>query len=199
MAKHADIRLNAWGKEVDYNLFPDTASLKIAQKNNTDMHSIVGSPLFVNPSKGDFSVKENSLALTLGFKNFPMDKFGVQKPTLKALAKQPDIPKLTSPTQKETAASTKEWEGIILKNIENIEEQSAYGTFSLDGTVVVKIKGNSKFLKSALKEGDVILSIEKEKIKNTADFVSKSKKYIPIGSFTLKIIRNQKEMEIGME
>ena len=48
--------------------------------------------MFVNPEKGDFSVKENSYAFKLGFKNFPMYNFGVQKPELKAIAKKPDIP-----------------------------------------------------------------------------------------------------------
>jgi hypothetical protein len=50
-----------------------------------DAHSKVADPLFTDPLKdfgngkplGDYSVKPGSPALTLGFKNFPMDSFGV--------------------------------------------------------------------------------------------------------------------------
>jgi hypothetical protein len=37
-------------------------------------------------------VKEGSAALALGFFNFPMDRFGVQRPALKALARTPVLP-----------------------------------------------------------------------------------------------------------
>ncbi len=43
---------------------------------------------------GDFRVKEGSPAFEIGFKNFPMDQFGVKKPSLKAIAKTPVIPAL---------------------------------------------------------------------------------------------------------
>ncbi len=41
-----------------------------------DDHSVIADPRFMNASKGDYSVKKSSPALTLGFKNFPMDQFG---------------------------------------------------------------------------------------------------------------------------
>jgi hypothetical protein len=37
-------------------------------------------------------VKEGSPALALGFVNFSMDRFGVQRPALKALARTPILP-----------------------------------------------------------------------------------------------------------
>ncbi len=50
-----------------------------------DVHSITGDPMFVNVNqtwpgyspKGNYQVQSGSPALTLGFKNFPMDSFGV--------------------------------------------------------------------------------------------------------------------------
>ena len=45
--EHADIRLNGWGKEVDYNMFPDEESLLKSQVNNVDAHSSFGNPLFI--------------------------------------------------------------------------------------------------------------------------------------------------------
>lgn len=46
------------------------------QAQGYDLQSTIADPLFVNPQKGDYRVKENSPALKLGFKNFPMDQFG---------------------------------------------------------------------------------------------------------------------------
>jgi hypothetical protein len=51
-----------------------------------DVHSVTGDPMFTDTSKvfpngylprGDYRVKAGSPALTIGFKNFPMDSFGV--------------------------------------------------------------------------------------------------------------------------
>jgi len=59
------------------------------QAGGNDLHSVVGDPLFndsnkvwPNGCKGDFSLKAGSPALTLGFKNFPMDSFGVMPVTV---------------------------------------------------------------------------------------------------------------------
>jgi len=94
MTNHKDVRLQDWGEEIDYNLFPDGKALKKARENGTDKHSTYGNPLFKNPEAGDFSVEKNSPSLKLGFVNFPMDNFGVQKPELKTIAKRPKIPVL---------------------------------------------------------------------------------------------------------
>ena len=61
----------------------------LTNKFGWDEDSIVADPLFVDPAKGDFRVKDGSPALKLGFKNFPMDQFGVKKPSLKAIARTP--------------------------------------------------------------------------------------------------------------
>ncbi len=48
----------------------------IWKKYHWDEHSVTADPLFVNPAEGDYRVKDGSPALTLGFKNFDMNKFG---------------------------------------------------------------------------------------------------------------------------
>jgi len=87
--------LRKWGREVDRNLFTtsDADRARFADKG-CDAHSLVGDALFVDPVNGDFRVKDGSPALGLGFRNFPMDRFGVQKPALRAIARTPEIPKL---------------------------------------------------------------------------------------------------------
>ncbi len=87
-----------WGKEMDYNLvhrpgvlLPEPAAT-LARQSQRDAHSIVADAMFVDPASGDFRVKQQSPALKLGFINFPMDQFGVQKPELKAIARTPQMP-----------------------------------------------------------------------------------------------------------
>jgi hypothetical protein len=92
MRKYMPIGMKYWGKKIDSNLFPDEEALKLAHHNGTDSNSIAGDPMFINPAKGDFRVRSNSPALKIGFKNFPMDQFGVQKSSLKKIALQPEMP-----------------------------------------------------------------------------------------------------------
>ena len=89
MAAHADILLQAWGREVDYNLFSDEEALMKSRQKKVDLHSIYGDPMFTDEQGGNFSVKPGSPATTIGFVNFPMDLFGIQKPGLKDIAKTP--------------------------------------------------------------------------------------------------------------
>ena len=198
MKKYADIRIKDWGKEVDYNLFPTQKALKNAQNNNTDTNSLFGNPLFINPKEGNFRVNDDSPALKIGFKNFSMDKFGVQNPELKVIAKQPSIPNLKIQSEEETRVKTKQWLGATLKNIETIEEQSSYGTHSLNGVIILKIDKNSKLTKSALKEGDVIIGFADKKIKNISNFLDVFDKNSFRESGKVFIVRNQKEINIKL-
>jgi hypothetical protein len=61
-------------------------------QSGRDTHSIEADAKFRDPSHGDYRVSEDSPALKLGFKNFPMDQFGVRSPRLKRLARTPLLP-----------------------------------------------------------------------------------------------------------
>jgi hypothetical protein len=91
-AGYLPININVWGKETDYNIFPDSASLNAAQSRGTDKNSVYGNMFFVNPQSGDFRLKDGSIAFSAGFKNFAMDSFGVVSPRLRALSKKVPIP-----------------------------------------------------------------------------------------------------------
>jgi hypothetical protein len=87
-----------WGAEMDYNLVhrpgvraPQPAS-RMQQQSKRDVHSIVADARFVDPARGDYRVRSDSPALALGFVNFPMNQFGVQKRALKAIARTPVLP-----------------------------------------------------------------------------------------------------------
>ena len=68
-------RITGFGEEMTFTEWQD---------KGFDTHSLAVDPLFVDPEKGDWRVKPESAALTVGFKNFPMDRFGVLKPRFQA-------------------------------------------------------------------------------------------------------------------
>ena len=63
----------------------NTNEIVLVCVNNTDANSLYGNPLFVNSETGDFTVYKDSPALEIGFKNFPMNQFGVQKESFKKI------------------------------------------------------------------------------------------------------------------
>ena len=120
-----------WGKLVDYNLFTTTdADRARFAAHGCDAHSLVGDPLFVDPAGGDYRVKDGSPALKLGFKSFPMDEFGVQKPELKKIARTPELPGAaanSAPSHGVWARTISHfWQGARVKDLTG-EEYSAFG------------------------------------------------------------------------
>jgi len=91
------IRANpAYAKSFNQNLFWndgetirfDKGDFEAWKKRNLDTDSLIADPLFIDPAKGDYRVRSDSPALKLGFKNFPMDNFGVLKPEFRAEAQE---------------------------------------------------------------------------------------------------------------
>ena len=196
MTQHFPLWLKGWGKEVDYNLFPDSVSLSLAHENGTDINSLYGNPIFISPEKGNYNVADSSIALKLGFKNFPLNNFGVQKSDLKLIAKQPVIPQLNILSFQKVEISTKDWLGGVIKNIETPEEQSASGLHNMDGVKVIKVPIGSKLETSHIMVGDVIIKVEKLKIKNISELMTSYQKNLWHGSIELTIIRHQKEIQL---
>ncbi|UMB53762.1 PDZ domain-containing protein [Lutibacter sp. A64] len=196
---YKDIRLSGWGKELDYNLFPTEVALLKSQIHNRDIHSIYGNPMFKDPANLDFSVAENSPALKIGFKNFPMGRFGVQKPSLKAIAKTPKVPIIEKITEnKKESSSVVVWLKNKIKSVESKEEQSAYGLNLAEGVIVLEVFKESPAVKNnGLKIGDVILKASEKKIKTVNDFLKVNVENTN-GKIDLLIMRNQSEKEISI-
>jgi hypothetical protein len=196
MTDHKDIRLQGWGKEIDYNLFPDKTALEKAQRNSTDQHSDFGDPLFLYPEQADFRVSENSPAIQLGFKNFSMDQFGVQKPELQKKARTPDIPEVFIAYEAGSQGVTSTWLGATIKNIENMGERSAAGLKDEKGVLLKTLPKESIAAKGGLEEGDVIVFCEDNDIANTSDLMSCFQGNNWKDSLNLKVIRNQEEVKV---
>jgi len=77
--------------EADFNLYWHTGGVDLAETDQSitpegnltswresgfDKHSIIADPLFVNPQQGDFSLKPQSPAFDLGFKQIPVEQIG---------------------------------------------------------------------------------------------------------------------------
>lgn len=197
MTDYKDIRLSGWGKEVDSNLFPNEKALKKAQENGTDSNSIFGNPMFENPETGNYSLNEHSPAFEIGFQNIPMDKFGVQKPSLKAIAKTPEFPVIWSVDDDNTKDSgTMNWLGAMIKNIETLEERSASGLNKAAGVIILKIEEETILANSTIKVGDVIIEGESEEINTIQDLMKVFQGHNWKGKINFKIFRNQKPMDL---
>lgn len=204
MAAYQPIRVNTWGKRVDANLFPTEADLKLAQANGTDAHSLAGNPRFVAPEKGDYSVRPDSPALRIGFRNFAMDDFGVQTPRLRALAERPAYPRPVLATRAEERETPRSFGGMTIKSVETLGEQSAAGLPSKAGVIVQAVAPGSAAAAAGLRSGDVILAIvgspdaPGQEVPTAAAFVTTVQARRWQGAVTLKLFRDQRALEVKL-
>ena len=189
------------GANVDRNMFISEADrIKFADKG-WDHNSIVGDPMFVDPENGDFSVGEGSPFLKFGFKNFPMDQFGVQKASLKAIARVPVFPepKMARSQAKvpAKAASTVTWMDASVKAISG-EEFSAFGVSKEDGGIhLVKVPATSMLAKAGFKSGDLVQKINDKPVKTVATLeqLTKRSKGKPM---VIIFVRGQQEKSLTL-
>ena len=188
------IRIEVWGKETDYNSFPDSSSLKAAWRRGTDKHSVCGENIFANPQDGDFSLKEGSAALSVGFKNFAMDSFGVVSPRLKAVAKKVTLPKVIV-LDKKNADEIVDFMGAKVKNLTTLGERSATGMDDTRGVLVVGVAAGS-VASMFLQPNDVILSFNNKPVNKLHDLFNARVSVIIGTSAEVVIFRNQKEVKL---
>ncbi len=186
-----------WGRQIDYNFLHRPAEAlkqapEIKNQSGQDQHSLTGDALFNNTLEGDYRVKENSPVLNLGFINFPMDKFGVQKSALKKIARTPPMskpaPVSTIPGRSNTIYS---WLGASVRNIAGDGEVSAYGLPGEAGVLVLDVPHGSSLIKSGIEKDDVIVSCNLKEIKNVSELLN-SQTASQGMKMKVGIIRNQK-------
>ncbi len=194
--QYKPIRVNQpWGKQSDFNLLhkpgqAESASAKVLQKQSgLDEHSIIADALFVDPARGDYRVKPNSPALKLGFKNFPMDQFGVKKPELKAIARQPKLPG-SAVEQSATLKSNRDtrsvvWMGATVRNVVGLGDVSASGLSGEVGVLVLEVPAESLAARGGLRKGDVVLKLDGNTTESISDLTGSAK--------TITISRDQRE------
>ncbi len=196
--KYYPIAVPYWGKEIDYNFFPDSAALNDARKNNTDKNSGYGNSGFLNASSGNYRVRKSSPALATGFKNIDPNSFGVVNPALKERALKVVIPPLILPlTQFDKKSPPIEWLDAVLRNVNGAEDKSAYGLSSVAGVIVVLI--NQKIQQSGLQIKDVIVEVEGKPIKDIVELMNQYQSVNWTGRMNITVLRNQKEIAISLK
>ncbi|MCY1722379.1 right-handed parallel beta-helix repeat-containing protein [Prolixibacteraceae bacterium Z1-6] len=188
------IRVEHWGTEIDYNWFLSDEALAENQMLGLDKNSRAGDPLFANASKGDFRVLPESDVFMLGWKNFPMDEFGVQKVELKELAKTPEIPEVI--VTKKDKQNTYDFYGGQIKNLETDGEVSATGMHDKTGVLVVVTPTFGKVPDFDLHKGDVILKVNNHEVRNVSFFLSEATNLFENGTKvnSITVWRNQGEV-----
>lgn len=190
------IGISVWGKEVDYNALPDSVSLAEARLRGTDSHSVYGTLTFENSEKGDFRVKKGSAALSIGFKNFAMDNFGVVSAHLKAVAKKVSFPSVVA-INNQSKDETIEFMGAKLKNLRTLGEQSATGMDRIRGVLVVSINRGAA-ASEFLQPNDVILTLNRRQVNNLEDLLEARRTIIGTNT-EIVIFRNQQRLKQKIE
>ena len=201
MKAHAPIgQPEQWGREVGRNFFTNAQDLPSHRAAGADQNSLAGDAEFIDPAQGDFRVKDSSAALKIGFKNFPMDQFGVKKPSLKSIAKTPVIPALLADDQPvaDAVESPRYWLGARLHSLEG-EEFSAFGTRKEDGGVhLVQVPDSSAAKRAGLQKDDLIQELNGHIIRHVTDLLAALTK-IANAPLQMKLIRFQKPLALAVK
>ncbi|GAB3043848.1 PDZ domain-containing protein [Spirosoma pulveris] len=197
MRPYYPIQINNWGEFIDHNLFPDASALEKAQKNGTDTHSRFGNPQFIQANQGDYRVDNKSPALAIGFLNFPMDKFGVLKPNLRAIARRPKIPQLNS-ILGEKGAKEITWLGIRIRNVNGLGDRSAFGLPRETGIIVLSLSESNELAKAGLMKNDVILNVNGTEIATIDQLYSVQQQYHFMSTMPVRVMRNQQLIDLRL-
>ncbi len=154
---------------VDAKSFPafgEVMSLGEWQAIGFDRNSIAGDPLFVDPEAGDYRVQPESPALALGFKNFPMDQFGVPRADYRAIAQEGriayDHPFVEVARSDDVDDSPHTFYGAAVKNVTTMDEVTASAIPGIAGVLILNVPDGSAADGYGFKGGDVILSVTRD-------------------------------------
>jgi hypothetical protein len=199
MAAYKPVRMTHWDGELDGNLFSSDAALaEVRAQCKTDAHSTAGDPRFLDPARGDYRVREDSPALTVGFTNFPMNEFGVVSPRLRALARTPELPVPgAGSAAPKRDAHTIVWLGATVRNVADEGERSAFGLPGVTGVLVLAAPAGSKAAEAGLRKDDVILGLGETAIAEVGDLAS-AEKALEGGAKVLTVRRSQEDWKLNL-
>jgi S1-C subfamily serine protease len=152
--------------------------------------------MFIDPARGDFRVREESPSRELGFENFPMDRFGVQNPALKALARTPRLPEVRTAAVSKRDGEAIPWLGARIKTLSTEGEQSATGMHAVTGIYIVNAPPGSKAAQIGFQANDVIIAF-KGNVDNVQTFLARFRKRKPGERLTATIWRDQREQTVS--
>lgn len=170
-----------WSSEQYRNPDLEHKQLKDFQAAGIDVHSISADSKFIDPENYDLRVADDSPALKLGFKNFPMDNFGVRKPEFRKIAEaahkkyQQFRPEhiwggsgSADAAHGEPAVRVYTCLGAKVKDLTTEEEKSVAGVGELTGVYVIEVPQGSAAVRAGIVAGDAILAVNGRKVANAA-------------------------------
>jgi len=205
-AVYRPIRVNRpWGRQCDLNLLhrpgqtqPSPAS-GLQQQSGLDANSIEADAMFVDPPQGDYRVADGSPALKLGFRSFPMDRFGVQNPSLRAMARTPTLPAVKSGPESAAPPRQIVWKGATLRSLLG-QEYSALGVArDAGGVVAADVPAQSEAAAAGLRGNDLIQAVNGRPVRNVDDFLVGLRGTAAAGGVRLDLIRNQTRESLKIE
>jgi len=176
--------------EIDRNLYWSFAQyrdpklknemLSAFQSAGIDVHSVSADPQFIDPLNYDLRVALDSPAIKLGFKNFPMNNFGVKKPALKKLADDGHATyNMFDPSsiwgdahhviETETTGKTYTALGATVKDLTTDAEQSVAGIARKSGVYVLEAPKKSAAAKAGIRASEAILAVNGVDIHSVTD------------------------------
>lgn len=204
MAAHTPILMSHWDGVIDHNLFATRSMLEAARAIGRDAHSAYGDPGFIDSRHGNYRVRRGSPALALGFRNFRTDDFGVTQAALKARAATAPLPiELLVLAQGPSVSVFVD--GLTLKSVESLGEQSAAGLADQAGAMVTNTDPGSIWERAGLRSGDVILACVDEydhalkPVVSAVDFLAAYRSRKWRGSLDLQIQRDQRVQQLHVE
>jgi hypothetical protein len=166
---YAPVSPDAWGKQLDYNLFTTAASLTAAHGYGVDAHSASGAAGFVDPTQGNYLLGPASAALALGIKSLPADTYGVTSLGLRAQARTPYFGATAMPGTGTRDPTPETWRGAQVKNLIGLDEQSATGIGSDVGVLIVSVPAQSQAATDGFQALDVILQLAGQSVASLDD------------------------------
>lgn len=197
-----------WGKNLDYNLFCGLSAEELGSyqsKHGSDTNSLVGEPMFVDPVNGDYRVRDDSPALKLGFRNFPMDQFGVRKPELRKIARTPKLPEVKAIGAPPVVAAeapksddVRYWQGARIRDIGG-QEYSAFGVAKDSGGVHLQaVPLGSAAARDGFMTDDLLQSLNGNAVKCIADLLMRQNRATG-QPMKIGLVRGQKAQTVRVE
>ncbi|MFC1763257.1 PDZ domain-containing protein [Planctomycetota bacterium] len=185
-------RAKAMEAKLDYNVFYNSGSeVSIGDAGwadaGWDVHSVTADPMFVDPAKLDYTVKEGSPALKLGFKNFPMDQFG------KPGAPQPKPIEFVQARARAEEPQSRPLMGAQIGSIDNMSIQSVLGAPAQKGIYFESVPADSDAAKQGFKKHDAILAINGIAITTLRSFQEIYRPLETDSKVSITLLRNQHE------
>jgi S1-C subfamily serine protease len=129
-----------------------------------------------------------------------MDRFGVQKPALKALARTPVLPGQAPVAASQARNITpRSWLGASVRNVADMGERSALGLPGVTGVLVLEVPADSVLAKCGLQKGDVILSVDGSQTADVGALLQQAPALAGLHSMALIVSRQQKEITLNLK